>query len=432
MTLALVTACGGTPHATHDPSPSPPADAAPSRTPDPDLQPRPSRDLLSIDWAAVPLATDADAAALWQQIALTGNDYVLKLGEIPAPAGRRLGRALLRGGNFACPPPPTTQTCAALVVDVADPAPTATLDDPCLRRIVAMWALDQLEAEDLAALRDPLKAIAALPPPESELVASMFGSIPEDAQDLRLELMEIARQAGQRDIVNREVSRLDEAHGLRAATQHHIDGAFDTLAAADHREVFLTAILDEQLGWATRLKAIDELAAPAEKLPADLQTVLVKATRTADCQVAAGAARMLEVFGDRRFVPRPRAGTANMMRALCVLASYERLLPDDEASRLAAFVPARGLELQTVAYDELAEVDTDGDGDPHTSRQRVLVPRAEVGLPELDDLIRAFRRCTGTTCVSQDHDFKFTFKPANLLARIDVVDRPPCPVSPSP
>lgn len=434
IALAIFAACGGTPQTLTVPPPPPPA-AAGVHTPDPDLQPKPSTKLLSINWETTPLATNADATAVWKQIALTGDDYELKLGEIPAAPGRVLARAMLRGGNFVCLPPPTSQACAPLVAEIADPKPTSTLDDPCLRRIVAMWALDQIEAEDLPGLEVELTSLAALPPPESELVSSMFSALPETAQDLRLALMGVAKAAGQREIVNGEVSRLDPRHVMSAARDLHIDGAFDILAAQDHRDLFLAAIVDEQLAWTTRLAAIDELASRGDKLAPDLAAVLIKAVSTKDCQVAAGAARTLEVFGDKRFVPRPRARGARgaaMMRSLCVLASYERLLTNDEPSRLAAFLPAKGLQLETVTYDELGDVDADGDGDPHTNHQLILIPRNEAVLPELDDLIRAFRNCAGTTCASLDRDFKFTFKPANLLARIDVVDRPPCPVSPSP
>ena len=115
-----------------------------------------------------------------------------------------------------------------------------------------------------------------------------------------------------------------------------------------------------------------------------------------------------------------------------MLAAYERLLDPDESSLAPAFVPPKGLEQSVVTYDPYSDTDTDGDGDPHTSRKTELIPRAAVTLPEVDDMLRSFRSCSGTICASVDRDFQFTFKPVNgalLLSRIDLVDRPPCPVS---
>ena len=57
--------------------------------------------------------------------------------------------------------------------------------------------------------------------------------------------------------------------------------------------------------------------------------------------------------------------------------------------------------------------------------------RDEAMLPELDDLVRAMRRCTATSCVSNDREFRFAWTPTGpggelVLARIEVVERPPC------
>jgi hypothetical protein len=85
-------------------------------------------------------------------------------------------------------------------IDVPEPAPTATFADPCLRRVLAIWAIGQLE-DELANARDALKAIAAIPPPESELVAAALQALPEDEQDARMELFAIAFAAGHRELV---------------------------------------------------------------------------------------------------------------------------------------------------------------------------------------------------------------------------------------
>src|SRR5262249_15230978 len=155
---------------------------AATRAPDPDLQPHPVRRLLAIDWPNVKLASDAEALALWAKIAPTGADWDDKLEEVPTnlPVARSLAVALLREGNFACrPAPATTHNCVAAPIEVDPPAKTATLTDPCLRRLLALWAIDQLEPDDTANIRDSLLAIASLPSPESQLVVSALRAVPE-------------------------------------------------------------------------------------------------------------------------------------------------------------------------------------------------------------------------------------------------------------
>lgn len=168
-----------------------------------------------------------------------------------------------------------------------------------------------------------------------------------------------------------------------------------------------------------------------DMIPVELRADVAGAELWVDCTVAATAARALAVRGDRRFVPRRPAGRSQpaLMRALCVLASYERLQMSDEVSLLPSFVPAKGLERIEIAFDPLSDVDADGDGDPHTARTEVLVPRAEVVVPEIEDLIRAFSRCTGTTCTSADREFRFGLRASGgqlYLARLEIVELPPC------
>ena len=62
-------------------------------------------------------------------------------------------------------------------------------------------------------------------------------------------------------------------------------------------------------------------------------------------------------------------------------------------------------------------------------RHAVLVPRDEVLLPEVEDLVRAFEHCTETTCRSEDREFRFGFKRRGgelVLARLEVTELAPC------
>ncbi len=445
LAIACLSACGGTPRLPEPRAPQAPSiaadlDAPPAApAPDPDLNRPPPRRLLSIDWSATPLSSEADALAVWAKIAPAGEDWEAKLDEVPAHAARPLAVAMLRAGNFVCMPPPAAPTeCAPPVFDVPEPAQAAGLADPCLRRLLALWSLAQLEPADLPQVADALRTIAAIPPPESQLVAAALGAIPRTDQAQLLSLIAIASSAGQRDVVNAEVGRLDEAQLLAAASRFHVDGALEVLSAQGHRAAYLTAVADEEMAAAARTQAIaDLLAADAAdaagpRLAPDLRAALVKATSSRDCAVAAAAARALEQRGDRRYLPvRPRTRTpAAMMRALCVLASYEPLQGADESSLLATYVPPKGLERVHVEYDALSDADPDGDGDVHTRRSDDLVPRNELAVPEAEDLARAMKRCTGALCKSADREFHFTFRPINgelWLSRLEIVERPPCP-----
>jgi len=426
--VAWLAACSGPPRAPVAPAPaSAPSRPSPHHLDDPDVNRPPTPKLLAgIDW---------NAPVTWDQIAPTGADFEERLDEIPdVPAADELAVAMLTGGNFACAAPPAA--CGA-PVDVPAPAPGATAADPCLRRLLALWSLSRVDDELVPRVRDAIKAIAALPPPESQLVATAIKAVPESDQDGRLELLGIAWRAGQHEVVNGLLSGLDDAHLVTALTRDHIDGTLDLLTADRERRAFLGAIADEQLATAARISAMSEVAAAdvvatgKDRLTPDLEKALIAATRSADCATAAAAAHVFEAHGDHRFGPkRPHARTtAAMMRAMCVLASYEQLLRADEPSYLLGYVPASGLDLVRVTYDPYSDVDTDGDGDPHTARTTEHVSRDEVVLPELEDLIRALHSCKGTVCTSDEHEFRFTWKPQGgemILSRIEVIERPPC------
>jgi len=429
LLCAIGIACGGaTPH---EPPAAPVAAAvdAGGHLNDPDLNHAPPAKLLAIDWPSVKLASDADALALWKQIAPTGDDWRQRLDEIPTPSPiqHALAVALLRGGNFTCVAPP--QACHA-PLEIAETKPDATFTDPCLRRELALWSIDQLDPEDAPQLRDALKQLAGLPPPESQLVADAIRLASADPA-LTFELIATAWKAGQRDLVDGMMSSLDEPHLIEAATKLHVDGAFEALTAATQRTVFLGAIADEQLDWKTRAQAMAELAGDDDKLAPDLLKALVAATRSASCETAAAAAHELDRHGEHAYVPFKPVATQpeKLTHGLCVTTAYEQQAHADERSPFTSYLPARGLELVTVTYDPYSDVDTDGDGDPHTTRVNDLVARASAELPDLPDFLGALRHCTkgagGETCSSEDHDFKLVWN-HGLLTRLEIREKPPC------
>ncbi len=109
-----------------------------------------------------------------------------------------------------------------------------------------------------------------------------------------------------------------------------------------------------------------------------------------------------------------RRTIAQLQRALCVLASYEQDQRADEPSLWPSYLPVHGVERVTIAYDPLSDTDTDGDGDPHTTRSFDVEARRDAVLPEIDDMVRAMAHCTNDatsiTCTSDTRAFKFAFQ----------------------
>src|SRR5262249_43155034 len=90
-------------------------------------------------------------------------------------------------------------------------------------------------------------------------------------------------------------------------------------------------------------------------------------------------------------------------------------------SYFATYIAPRGLDLVYVSYDAYADV--------HTERTQKHVALDEVVLPDVEELAHAMQHCTGTTCTSDDHAFRFTFKPTSagvLLTQLAIDDLPPC------
>lgn len=437
--LLCLVACSGAPHAVRvaeaPPAPPPldarPVDAVPELDPDLHREPRPK--LLAIDWDHVHLGSDADALALWQQIAPTGGDWQDRMYEVPVALYKPLAVALLRQGNFACPRSEPGR-CGTSVAAEGEPAIDATLDDPCLRRTLALWSLDQLEATDFAPIRDALRALVATPPPESQLVDTILEKDRANPdQDARLDLIARAWQAGQQAIAGDKLGDLDEAHFVAAVQKFHIGAALQVLDATADRAVYLGAIDDAKLDAPTRAQAIADLvdAAPSTLAP-DLRAALFTAAKVADCEVAGTAARAL-VHYHALGPPRPPA----TMRTLCVVAGWE-LTPfsressalSDTPSPLGALVPAHGLEAAEVARDA---------SDPSAApvREARLVPQQGLAFGALGEqldgadvspigeLLAAFARCKGATCTAPDYVFRFTLRGGRLM-RLEMDDRPAC------
>jgi hypothetical protein len=370
--------------------------AAPDPTPPP---PDPDLATLDIDWATASVATDADATALWRRILPTAADWELRVAQIPDDKLAPLAGALLRGGGFACPPS-VTGGCTPYV-SYPEPARTATFDDACLRRELAIWAVRRLDVDQVEALAPALLAIASSRDVDDELAAAVVAAAHDQPESARMELIRAATKAGHEPAVADELGGLSEAALAEAATELHVDAAVETLDVEHSRKVYLAAVADPELAPRTRLAAIAELVIVQDDrpLPKDLDKALTAATRDRSCVLAAAAANALVQLGKPHARPsRPRnKKTAEATRALCVMAA------GDMVAVAAGFVGPRGLKIVERTFDADLEFapdeNADGDNDPRTDRRVETVTRKMFeDIPFDTELPLALESCQATTC----------------------------------
>ncbi len=288
-------------------------------------------------------ATPADALALWKKLAPTGEDHLDKLASIPSdPAVREpMARALLAEGGFECEQVVEYAECGMERREWKELDPAADLADPCLRRRLALWAIGQAAAADLAALQPGLIAIAGLPLPEEELPRALAAKVADDGvpEALELAVYDALLAADREEMI--DVIGLSEA-GLLAAAEKGIDQAALALDPARHVAALTAAMEGEGLVLETRREIFSRLAdQPGPAATRALEAV----TDDKDCQLAMEAADALASRGDKSFLPAraPGQSVPDGERALCMLRH------DGDAARrakqLAAFIPPDGVEI---------------------------------------------------------------------------------------
>jgi hypothetical protein len=330
--------------------------------------------------APPPPATEpADVLAEWRELAPTFARWDLVSAMIPQGDRPRMARAILVAGGFDCPardlPPPG---CAA-PARVGLPAPLAGIDDPCMRRVIALWALDVLEPEQLAQVGDALASIAKLPEAEDQL-------------DERL----LARLWAESPRRARAVARA--AHRIAPTLPVDIDWVRDRdwLAgvAGD-----ATASLEERI---VAIDALSKAAPPAHILPRDVRATLIALTTHRSCRLAMHAVAALASHGEPRFLPvRPRNGSvADTARALCMAAVNDA--PISAMQQLAMHeLYAQAMPPPPGAF---VAIGRHGNAEPPLDRTRPLVPVHQHG--------RVLEHCTNTTCDNGIDRAELVFAPA--------------------
>ena len=313
------------------------------------------------DVALKPPRTAAEALALWQQLAPSGENYEDRLAAIPEDEAvrRPMAVALLGQGNFECEAVVQYEGCGQESVELAPIEPTAGLDQPCLRRRLALWALDEITADDARTLTEALVGLVELPEPEDELREQAFAVAVDDAQ--RLALLAAAKGKDLDELAEAEAAKLTTISARIAALRDlHIDAAAQGLDPVAHRDVLLGALVDDELASDTRRAIMSDLG--GDPAPAVSQA-LVAVVDDDDCGLAMEAAELLASRGDASHLPvRPASTDAGEhLRALCMLA-HSSDTTRQEAQWLTWFGPDPVL-IEDEHYNEFAEPDEEEGGE---------------------------------------------------------------------
>jgi len=348
---------------------------------------------------------DVDADAKWHALAPRSATWGAQQEEIPEQDRKRLALELLWQGGFRCDRTKDRPHCVS-PLEMDEPRPDEGLEAPCFRRVLASWALLQLDGNDLGALSGLARSIMSLPAPEAELKLEVLEMFAESAPDQLLSLLTEAARAGF-DVTREErtplIARLSPADQRTAMRRWRVSARSELapaeLAARD-RDAALNEIAAPNIDIDTRLELISALVPDSGPLPEDLHHVMVEATRDRDCWAAARFGSELAAHGDLRFSPeRPRRrDVAANVRVLCMAASNAAV---DHSLR--EYIPAQGT----------VEIYHHIDGARHTrSDTSRVVHRNHTYVWESKDLRMALSDCTTTHCAGGDHVVDLTFAPA--------------------
>jgi hypothetical protein len=430
--IALLAACGGptppaTPHVTIP-------DAGPVAVAPPDA----GAEWSEIDWANIPHATDDDFLAIWQRLRISPDSWWSTLAAIPPEHGdilEGMARAFLREGNFACPSVKRVAGCTT-TLELREVLPSDNLDSPCLRRQIALWALDTLETEVIEReLGADMIALAGLPPPEDELNRAAFYRIEDET--LRLQMLDAAERAGSETVADERLGNLSTSHLIEAARMH-IDGAVDVLAIEDTVEPFEDAMVDDKLRPETRIRVAADFDNYGVGLdPSDDHYKLVldaleRGTKVADCTVASAAWVAFADLSHKPFPLKPAKGAkeAAILRSMCIVLSAH----EDTGALWQAITPSTGIVWRSVFYGQDPDLepgsgeDTDLDApeEMKTWSEVRHLRRADLGELRSDgELLRSLSHCTGTVCTSEKDQLTFTFgfKKSGSRLLLDSIER---------
>jgi hypothetical protein len=183
-----------------------------------------------LPWATIQIENEQDALWVWVKLRPTGADYEEKLADIPAQFRQPMAIALLREGRLECEVIEETDGCGNTNARFAGPTAESGIDDGCLRRKLAAWAVAQLDAEGLEQVQYPILAFTKLPLPERELHAVALRYLVDPGGRPKPMVIAAIEKIGDEATADAAVDGLDRS-GLVELAQKGVDGALDRLLA---------------------------------------------------------------------------------------------------------------------------------------------------------------------------------------------------------
>ncbi len=363
----------------------------------------------------------------WDELGITGENWRERLDTIDPAARPQMAMSLLRGGGFDCPEQPAPPGTCAPPATLREAKQESTLTDPCLRRLLALWAIDQLSDDDLYLMFDELTELVELGPPEVALATAVLERFVTGFEAVQLRW--VAEFAGHEELPDiNVVSSLSEDELRRAARDLHYDAAVIALDARVELELYLYALDDTNLQLDTRLEVMERLAGAYPDLDEDQQISIRMAlrwtSRNGDCLEAAIATKLLSTLrGGSGIVLHsgPFDSEAGVVAATCaglamgVRGSAWKQVISKQGIEVAAERedPFRVDALWTkypFAYDhdldgapDVPEADPDGDGNVATTREETTRRwHKRFTLPYADELKLALPHCKDNICKVPD------------------------------
>jgi hypothetical protein len=362
------------------------------------------------------------ADAEWRDLDVTGENWRQRVEAIDPTHRAQMASSLLEAGNFDCPVTYAPLESCARTPMLRELRPDSGIDDACLRRVLALWAIDQLPDDALYELFEEMSSLVRIPPPEHELAAAVLARFDSgfEAAQLRWE----AKSAGHTvTLDDRLLATFEHDELVRAAVDLHFDAAVLALEPVDDLDAHLYAVDDDELRRSTRLEIMDRLVDAfvlVGRHEADrIHGALWWKTRSDDCIEAAAATASLAALGgtDVELPTGPFESVEAVIAAACA-----RLALDVRGRPWKPLLSKRGIAVTKTredpfridalwtkypfAYDDdldgvpdVPEADPDGDGDVATTREQSERRwHKRFTLPYAEELKLALPHCDGNVC----------------------------------
>ncbi len=376
-----------------------------------------------------PAVTFRTVTVGWSGLAINGENWRDKLAEIPPGERSSMAIELLEQGRFRCDPVQGEECLQHQTLRVPDAA--SDINDPCLRRELALWAVSQLSDEQIYAHFDLMTALVWVPPPEQALASAVLDRFRTgfEAASLRWE----AEAAGHEHLPPFDFAgALDHEEMVKAATELHLDGAVLALDPVEDMDVYVEALGDPELLPETQLAMMDRLVAHLDRMDDEARLKasdgLYSLRYSHDCTLATAAITTAARFtSGHTMLPRgPFTDQESLISATC--ATLAMGVRGQDWKQL---ITKHGLEVTSeredpfrvdalwtkypFAFDEdldgapdVPEADPDGDGNVANTVESSTKPWSKrFTLPYADELKLALPHCEGNICKVPSSDVWF-------------------------